>query len=62
MMLPPKDAELIETFAKECEVRAQQIVIDGIRSETRGSIELPRPRERIFQCASEGIPSKRSAA
>jgi len=60
-MLPPKDAELIETFAKECEQRAQQIVMDGVRSETRRSIGPLRPRDQVFQSASEGIPQKRAA-
>lgn len=61
MMLPPKDAALVETFAKECEQRAQQIVIDGARSETRRSIGPPRPRDRVFQSASGGIPPNRAA-
>jgi hypothetical protein len=58
-MLPPKDAELIEAFAKECEQRAQQIVMDGVGSETRRSIGPLRPRDRVFQSASGGIPPKR---
>ena len=53
---PPSPA-----FAKECEERAHQIVVDGIRSEVRRSIGRPCPRDRVMQAASEGFPPKRAA-
>src|ERR1700733_5376431 len=49
-MLPIKNAELIEAFAKDCEEPAQQMVVDGIRFELRRSFGPPCPRPRYAGC------------
>jgi hypothetical protein len=51
-MLPPKDAELIETFAKKCDRTQQIVVTDGVQSKTRRSVGPLRPRDQ----ASKSFP------
>ena len=48
-MLSPRDAALVEAYARECDDSARAPSIEGSRVDTRRSVEIQRRDDRSFQ-------------
>ncbi len=52
-MLSPRDAALVEAYARECDDSARAASIEGARVDTRRSVEIQRRDDRSFRAPAK---------
>lgn len=60
-MLSPRDAELVEAYARKCEDSARAASIDGVKANDRRLIETPHMADRTFVSPARGRLPKQAA-
>ena len=53
-MSSPRDAALVEAYARECEAQARVASIEGIKVNTRQSVEIRRRDSQRFESPARG--------
>jgi hypothetical protein len=59
-MLSPRDAALVEAYARECDDSARTASIEGARVDTRRSVEIQRRDDRSFRAPAKSRQPKSS--
>jgi hypothetical protein len=54
-MLSPRDAALLEAYARECEDRARAASIEGARANARLSVDIPRDDQNLRSLAKSRL-------
>jgi hypothetical protein len=52
-MLSPRDAALVEAYARECDDSARAASIEGARVDARRSVEIQRRDDRSFRAPAK---------
>jgi len=60
-MLSPRDAALVEAYARECDDSARAASIEGARVDTRRSVEIQRRDDRSFRAPAKSRQPNRAA-